>query len=223
MSQILIVDDNSTNRDLLKAVLSGAESEYILIEADSGLSALKAVEKNMPDIILLDIMMPVMDGFEVCKKLKENKKFNSIPVLFITAMENAEDKVKGFDVGAADYITKPFNPDEVNARVNAHLKIKESENNRIETENLKTVKGMIATYNHNMNQPLMTIYTYIEVLLGNFDEADRTAQTLKKMKKELDKVNGILKKIQSIDTVKRTDYLGDSSMIDLGSDDSAKN
>jgi DNA-binding response OmpR family regulator len=217
MSKILIVDDNVTNRALLKALLGASGKDYMLTEADSGEAALSLVEQDLPDIILLDIMMPGMDGFEVCEKLKADARYSSVPILFITAMESVEDKVKGFKLGAADYITKPINAEEVKARVGAHLRIREAEKARAETENLQTIKDMIATYNHNMNQPLMTIYTYMEILLVKFnDEEDKTRQKLDKIKKELDTINGILKKIQAIETVKRADYVGESGMIDIG-------
>ncbi len=214
-SIVLIVDDSSVNRELLKAVFDSSESCYDIVEADSGMSAFQKIESQIPDIILLDIQMPEMDGFEVCQKLKEDEKTRDIPVLFITALGDTNDKVKGFEIGASDYITKPINPDEVKARVNAHLKSREAEKSRMEAENLKTVKDMIATYNHNMNQPLMTVYTYMATLMLKFDEEDKTHQTLTKIKGELDKVNEILKKIQSISEVKKTDYVGDSGMLEL--------
>ena len=215
MSKILIVDDTSTNRELLKEVFCGEEDAHIIVEADSGPAALSAVDKDCPDIILLDVMMPGMDGFEVCKKLKAAEKYQMIPILFITAMEKTEDMVRGFELGAADYITKPINPTEVRSRVNAHLKIKEAEENRLLAESLRTVKDMIVTYNHTINQPLTTIYSYLAVLLERINENDKNHQTLQKIKKELDAINFILKKIKEIDKVKRTDYVGDTGMIDL--------
>jgi len=216
MARILIVDDTTANRNLLKVVLAKASQDYVISEADSGKAALGFIQNDRPDIILLDVIMPEMDGFEVCRTLKADVKYQSIPVLFITAMEKPQDKIKGFEMGAADYITKPFNADEVKARVNAHLKIIEAEKSRTEAENLKTVKDMIATYNHNMNQPLMTVFTYMEMLLMRFNEQDKTYQTLTKMKVQLDKINKILKAIQQIDTVKRMDYVEGSGMLDLG-------
>ena len=216
MSKVLIVDDSRYMRKILNDILESDENDYEITEADSGQAALDAVEKELPDIILLDVVMPDMDGYEVCKKLKADEKSGTIPILFISAMEMTDDKVKGFQVGAADYIIKPIEAEEVKARIRAHLSIREAEKFRMEKENLQTVKDMVATYNHNMNQPLMTIYTYMEILLVKHgDEEDKTNQKLVKIKKELDSINDILKKIQELDTVVRADYVGDSGMIVL--------
>jgi len=97
------------------------------------------------------------------------------------------------------------------------LGIKQAEEDRIEKENLQSIRDMIATYNHNMNQPLMTAFTYLEILLTKFsDESDKTHQTVLKIKAQLDKVNAILKKIQEIETVQRMEYVEGSGMLDLG-------
>jgi len=115
---ILIVDDTPENLDVLKGVLGKL---YNIQAALNGHIALKIAAKHPPDIILLDIMMPEIDGYEVCKQLKANSNTFNIPVIFITAMLDAKDEQKGFDVGAIDYITKPINPGIVKARVNTHL------------------------------------------------------------------------------------------------------
>ena len=115
---VLIVDDNATNIDLLVNTL---KAEYRLGIAKKGISALEYAEKYHPDLILLDIMMPEMDGYEVCTRLKNNPLTESIPIIFITAMTETVNKTKGFTLGAVDYITKPFHAAEVMARVQAHL------------------------------------------------------------------------------------------------------
>jgi len=218
MKKVLIVDDNMTNRELLKAIFAQKTDEkYDIIEADSGISALEIIKKNPPQIILLDVQMPEMNGYEVCQKLKADEEFKSIPILFITALTDTKEKVKGLQLGAGDYITKPINPEETLARVSTHLAIKQAEEDRIEKENLQSIRDMIATYNHNMNQPLMTAFTYLEILLTKFsDESDKTHQTVLKIKAQLDKVNAILKKIQEIETVQRMEYVEGSGMLDLG-------
>jgi len=119
---ILIVDDIKKNLELLASILYN--ESYNVLFATSGQRALKIVVEKQPDLILLDIMMPVMNGYEVCQKLKENEKTNEIPVIFITARTEEYAIVEGFEVGAVDYITKPFNKAELIARVNTHLKIK---------------------------------------------------------------------------------------------------
>lgn len=115
---VLAVDDTPDNLVLVKGVLV---HDYVVKAATKGEVALKIAQTNPPDLILLDIMMPEMDGYEVCKKLKSNPATASIPVIFVTAMLAPEDEQKGFDVGAVDYITKPVNPGTVKARVKTHL------------------------------------------------------------------------------------------------------
>ena len=118
---ILLVDDNPTNLQLLFETLDGRG--YKLLIAKDGKSALSIAGKAQPNLILLDIMMPEIDGYEVCRQLKANPATAEIPVIFLSALTETKDKVQGLDLGAVDYVTKPFQPDEVIARVNTHLTI----------------------------------------------------------------------------------------------------
>jgi len=120
--KVLLVDDNTTNLQVLRETLDGLG--YKLLIAKSGKSALEIVRKARPDLILLDIMMPEMDGYEVCRTLKADVVTRRIPVIFLTAMADAEDEAKGLALGAVDYITKPINPGLVRARVRTHLELK---------------------------------------------------------------------------------------------------
>ena len=117
---VLVVDDAETNIDILVEAL---DSEYKVCVAMNGKNALEAVDTVAPDLILLDIMMPDIDGYEVCRRLKSESKTSDIPIVFITAMSEIENKAKGFDLGAIDYITKPFEVVEVKARVKTHLSL----------------------------------------------------------------------------------------------------
>ena len=118
---ILIVDDTEENLDILVEALS---DDYGISVAMDGETALEILEMEMPDIILLDIIMPGMDGYDVCKKIKENKETADIPIIFLTAITEIESKSRGFELGAVDYITKPFEILEVKARVRTHLSLK---------------------------------------------------------------------------------------------------
>lgn len=118
-ARILIVDDTLKNIQVLGTILK--EANYQINVAQNGQQALDSVEKVLPDLILLDIMMPVMDGFETCTKLKANPEAADIPIIFLTAKTEAEDIVKGFELGAVDYVTKPFNAAELFVRVESHL------------------------------------------------------------------------------------------------------
>jgi len=118
--KILVVDDEKINRNLLVGLLN----DYQVIMAKNGDQALKRANSDSPpDLILLDIVMPGMDGFEVCEKLKSSNKTINIPVIFLTGKSNSEDIVRGFKIGGSDYVTKPFCPEELLARVEMHLKL----------------------------------------------------------------------------------------------------
>jgi diguanylate cyclase (GGDEF)-like protein len=121
-SRVLIVDDERQN---IKVLSNFLKDEYKIMAAKSGEQALKLAQGvNPPDIILLDIIMPDMDGYEVCKKLKEDPCSMNIPVMFVTAISEAMDAARGFEMGAVDYITKPFNLVTVKARIKTHLQLK---------------------------------------------------------------------------------------------------
>ena len=119
--RILIVDDTVKNIQVLGTILK--KEAYQINVAQNGKQALDVVGKVRPDLILLDVMMPEMDGFEACKRLKENPETADIPVIFLTAKVETEDIVKGFELGAVDYVTKPFNPTELLVRVRTHLSV----------------------------------------------------------------------------------------------------
>lgn len=119
---ILIVDDNPQNIQFLAGVLT--ERGYELGMAQNGTKAIEFVKDRAPDLILLDIMMPGMDGYEVCERLKNDLNVKHIPVIFLSAKSETEDIVKGFEVGGVDYVTKPFVSVELLARVKTHLEIK---------------------------------------------------------------------------------------------------
>lgn len=118
MYSVLVVDDTVENIDILTGVL---KDEYNVKAATNGNAALKIAEKTLPDIILLDVMMPEMNGYEVCRRLKENPVTKKIPVIFVTAKDQEGDEVMGFSVGAVDYITKPISPSIVKARIKTHI------------------------------------------------------------------------------------------------------
>jgi len=118
---LLLVDDNPTNLQVLYQTLEATGCK--LLVAKNGETALSIAQKASPDLILLDIMMPGIDGFEVCRRLKNDPATANIPVIFLSALTDTKDKVQGLQLGAVDYVSKPFQPDEVIARVNTHLTI----------------------------------------------------------------------------------------------------
>lgn len=133
-SIILVVDDQPTNLDVLFNVFE--KTDYDVLFTSDGYSCLQIVEDERPNLLLLDVMMPGMDGFEICRRLKADEKTRSIPVIFMTALADTVDKVKGLELGAVDYITKPIQPEEVLARVKTHLTIEKLQS-ELQTKNVE--------------------------------------------------------------------------------------
>ena len=125
---ILVVDDISTNRKILERALRSAG--YAVRQATSGSHAIELIQESAPDLILLDIGMPDLDGYAVCETIKQDETLKDIPIIFISALEATFDKVKAFDVGGVDYITKPFQLEEMLARVRTHLLIRQLQQER---------------------------------------------------------------------------------------------
>lgn len=139
--RVLVVDDTPENIHILMGILRG---QYTVLAANNGERALKLAGMDpQPDLILLDIMMPDMDGYEVCARLKANEQTAGIPVLFVTALTSDENEAKGLEIGALDYITKPFNPVIVKARVKNHLELKRYSDQLEEMVREKTQELMV--------------------------------------------------------------------------------
>jgi two-component system, NtrC family, sensor kinase len=160
---VLIVDANSNNLRMLADFLDNAGFEVML--AKSGKVALERVKSTLPDLILLDVMMPDMDGFETCRQLKENLATHEIPIVFMTANSDIMHKIEGLDLGAVDYITKPFHPQEVLDRVNLHLKLHSLTKQMVE-QNL-ILEQRVAERTAELNQALHELQTAQIQLIQN--------------------------------------------------------
>ncbi|SHE45356.1 Response regulator receiver domain-containing protein [Desulfacinum infernum DSM 9756] len=121
MGRILIVDDMPVSIKVLGEFLS---QEYEVAVATSGRQALESADRNPPDLVLMDVVMPEMDGFEVCRRLRQNPKLVGVPVIFLTALADSDDVVRGFEAGGQDYILKPYKKGEVLLRVKTHMELK---------------------------------------------------------------------------------------------------
>jgi len=192
-SEILVVDDVAANLDLLCGILR--EQGHKVRAVPGGEQALTAATLLPPDLILLDIDMPGMDGFEVCRKLKDDPALRGIPVIFVTAMTDVRDKVRGFSLGAVDYITKPFQFEEVTARVSLHLelvrqrrRLQESLDRQRELELLRD--SLVHMLVHDLRAPLTLLSMSLELFgddpaaspaTGNHDELEIASNAVKRM------------------------------------------
>jgi signal transduction histidine kinase len=207
---ILIVDDEQVNVKLVKGIL--APEKYNLISALSGKEALSMLASNRPDLILLDVMMPEMDGFETCRKIKQDKNTKIIPVLMVTALCEKEHRLKAMDCGADDFLSKPVDKTELKIRVKSLLRIKnyhdelikryeEIEKKNIQLQELEEFKdGLLHMIVHDLKNPLFAISGNIELLLldkENFSKTQSVAaenclsscQDLKEMVEQLLDIN----------------------------------
>jgi two-component system sensor histidine kinase/response regulator len=160
-SLILVVDDITRNIQVVGTVL--CNEGYEVMPAASGAEALKCVRAQLPDLILLDLMMPELDGLEVCRRLKADPTTSQVPVVFLTASNEMEHLVKGFEVGAVDYVTKPFNPPELLARVRTHLELKHARQRLREMNEEKNEFMGIAA--HDLRNPIGSIKGYSEMIV----------------------------------------------------------
>ena len=170
--KILVVDDIATNVLLLKAILGKAK--YKIVTAMGGYEALSKVESESPDLILLDIMMPDMNGYEVIEKLKADERFCQIPVIFLSALHNSEDIVKGFKLGASDYVSKPFNHEELITRVAHHVFIAEAQRIIVrQNEELQATLAsrdkMYSVIAHDLRSPIGSLKMLFNTLLASLN------------------------------------------------------
>ena len=227
---ILLVDDVPQNVQILHQILDSGDYSFAI--ATSGEETLGLVKKQPPDLILLDIMLGDIDGFEVCERIKKNPKTADIPIIFLTVKVLLEDKVRGFKLGAVDYITKPFEDAEVVARVHTHVRLKrsmdmlreynsrltqaldemqtsfvelkESQDAIVAREKQDAVKTLSITASHEMNQPVTVIQGYLDLLKQSMDP-DSLAPAQQKYLDRIEK--GLNKLIDTLDKFRKTSHL----------------
>ena len=175
IGDVLVVDDTLANLRLLINLLSA--QGYNVRPAQSGALALRAVQASLPDIILLDINMPEMDGYELCRRLKENEATRHIPIIFISALNDTESKLKAFTSGGVDYISKPFQLEEVSARIHTHLTIKQLQNG-LEERN-RDLAAFDRSVTHDLRSPLTALVGIAQLMsFGPDYRTDENVATL---------------------------------------------
>ena len=211
VGRILIVDDVPKNLQVLGTILK--EEGYLTYVAQNGLEAIERAKKTSPDLILLDVTMPEIDGYEACKALKAEHKTKDIPIIFITAKSDQEDETKGLQLGAVDYITKPFKQSIVKARVKAHLKRKQAEQDRIEKEKLEGVIEMAGAVCHELNQPMQALLAYCDLLVEDVSDIGQTSEDVRKIKEQIGRMATITRKLMRVTKYETIDYVFEGKKI----------
>ena len=182
MATILIVDDTPINLGVMVGHLEA--QGYRVLVAQDGEEGLQRAELMRPDVILLDVMMPGPDGFEVCRRLKSRSSTREIPVIFMTSLTETRDKVAGFAAGAVDYVTKPLQPDEVMARIDTHLKL------RVAQTQLQAQNNMLAMYREDLEEQVAdrtaALHESNRRLQAEVAERERAEQQARRLNEELE-------------------------------------
>ncbi len=235
-SIILVVDDNPANLDVLFEIFN--ETNFDVSYVTDGESCLELATLDPPDLILLDVMMPDMDGFEVCRCLKASDHTRGIPVIFMTALTETVDKVRGFELGAVDYITKPIQPEEVLARVKAHLTIQQlqkdlhAKNEELQASNeelrasLEREKGLntlksrfISIASHELRSPLALIGITTNMLkrYGHRISEEKKLEHLKTIENEVKRMTNTLNDVLILSKMEAGSFQFNPEFVDLKS------
>jgi DNA-binding response OmpR family regulator len=218
--RILVVDDDPLSAEILNTSLSAFG--YEITVAHSAEEALAADSRTRPHLILLDVVLPEMSGFEVCEKLNEVHANTYVPVILVTAMDDVHSKIRGLESGAYDYVTKPFDKQELLARVRSALRTKRlydelnaTREKLTETEKIATLGEMVITLHHEINNPLQAIVLSAENMLSDLAEGKISREDIEIVIKSCSRIQDVVKRITKLKRVRSAKYLGDTAMIDL--------
>jgi CheY-like chemotaxis protein len=200
---ILVVDDQPINVQLLKRKLE--RDGLRVVAAYNGLEALALVKKEKPELILLDVMMPDMDGIEVCQRLQADDLTRSIPVIFITARTSKEGKIEGLSVGAVDYITKPIDLDETLARVQTQLRVVainremvDLQRRLVEARRAATIGAVTQGIAHNLNNLLGVVIGYLDLIKAYYDKPEQVKKNAQHVEDAVQRIVSIIKQLSSL-------------------------
>ncbi len=198
-SKILIVDDSVDTVELLKKRFYS--EGYDTGEAYNGEEGLQKVQEYNPDLIVLDVMMPKMDGYEVCQRLKRDEKTKYIPVLMLTAKGEVEHKVKGLDIGADDYLAKPFDYKELSARIRSLLSLKAAHEKKVETEKSGALEQMMDQVAHEIRNPLTAVGGFARKVFGRLPEGDPNKKYMEMIIEDVAVLEGMIKQLIDLKTM----------------------
>jgi two-component system, sensor histidine kinase and response regulator len=211
---ILVVDDLPANRHILKVLL--AHAGYDVMSASNGREALELVETEPPDLILLDVVMPVMSGTEVLRTLKRRDDTRMIPIVLLSVQSEVADRVGGLEEGADDYIGKPYNHEELLAKIKALLKIRDLNEQLRQAEKLAVLAQVAVSVNHQVNNPLSSILygaDLLEMMVGN--DTTEVREQLRVIRESVEQIKTVMARLRGATEVVPVQYLRDIQMLEL--------
>jgi DNA-binding response OmpR family regulator len=221
MKKILVIDDLPENIFILQDRL--AQEGYEVIIAYGGNDGMEKAYSTLPDLILLDVMMPDMSGLDVCKTLVNDEETKHIPIILVTAKAGAEDTKEGLEAGAFDYIKKPFNRIELMARVKSALKLSEANQQLLEVEKRTTFFATMVTANHKIKQPLTLLSLSSAAIKKELEKEEFSKESILNRVKYIDAaikdISDVLNKLTSITKPELSDYAKDVKMIKVDSNE----
>ncbi len=210
---ILIIEDS---RELVELLYRRFESLYSLSFALDGKEGLALARLQKPDLVVLDINLPGLGGYEVLKEIRASDTIKNIAVIMITAMADTDSVVMGLELGADDFIAKPFNFVELSARIKAHLTIKDLQKQLMDVERLRTLHEVAVSFHHEINNPLMSISAFAYFLKNNLKDKDGTLmQSADGIIKDVERISGIVKNLSVATHAASVDYIPGLKMIDF--------
>lgn len=223
MKKILVIDDLPENVFMLQDRLE--HEGYEVLTAYDGKSGIEKAKGDLPDLILLDVMMPDISGFDVCKDLVSDEKTSGIPIILVTAKTGAEDTKEGLDAGAFDYIKKPFNKIELLARVKSALKLSEANKLLLEVEKRNTFLATVVTANHKIKQPLTLLSLSSAAIKRELKKEETNKEALFGKVKYIDiavkEITDVLDHLNTIKDPVLSDYTKNIKMIKVEEEESA--
>ncbi|MCZ6704238.1 MAG: response regulator [Ignavibacteria bacterium] len=217
MKRILVIDDLPENVFMLQDRLE--HEGYVVLTAYDGKSGIEKAQTELPDLILLDVMMPDINGIEVCKTLVSDERASNIPIILVTAKTDAEDTKDGLDAGAFDYIKKPFNKIELLARVKSALKLSGANKLLVEAEKRNTFFATVVTANHKIKQPLTLLSLSSAAIKRELNKDEISKETLLSKTKYIDvaikEINNVLDQLNAIKEPILSDYTKNIKMIKI--------
>jgi len=212
MAKILIIDDDAGVRTFISLKLK--RQNYEVFSASNGVEGLEKIKELNPDLIILDVIMPGLSGYDVLKKVNENEEFMGIPIIMLTARGQLEDKIKGLEGGAYDYLTKPFEPKELEVRARSLLKLRNLQKKLIKSERLAAVGKIALSIKSDVDEPLKKIITLASAIVSE----EVSSEVRKKIELILEsslRIQNILEKLETLEDTPVRDYLNGIKMIDI--------